>query len=141
MANGEDRNQSGHGDQSQKEVDLTSEAVPEGQQDQPDVVDLTEEEKGKVPEGLDRGQLDFKEVEIEREKARGRLAVGLLWIIGIVVCVLLLFGGGVLFWGGAAEELAPKVEFLKELSYLLLTPLIAVFGTVTGFYYGAQRSS
>ncbi len=69
-----------------------------------------------------------KTIEEEQEKIRGRLAQ---WLTGatIVIAVLLVFG--------LATDLLTSGE-LKDGAAAILSPLVALAGTATGFYFGKR---
>jgi hypothetical protein len=65
----------------------------------------------------------------DREKIRGRIAQGLLFtLVGIVAGIFLTV------W----LKLASLDDVLKLVA-AVLTPVIGVFGAVTGFYFGSSR--
>jgi len=66
--------------------------------------------------------------EPDREKIRGKIAQELIWLlIGIIVLSLIL----VLLFPGDLEKIKTVLE-------LILSPLFALVGTATGFYFGAN---
>gem|GEM_PF-4740514 len=67
-------------------------------------------------------------LEGQREKLRGRIAVGL-----VVVFALAIAASFFLFWW-----FPDKTADLKDFLPLVLTPLTSVVSAVVGFYYGAQ---
>ncbi len=66
-----------------------------------------------------------------RETMRGRLALGVLIVVGIEI---------LLFFALAFLHVEP-VQDIKELGLLLFTPTIGVLGTVLGFYFGLDKAS
>ncbi len=66
----------------------------------------------------------------DREKVRGRIAVGLTALFGILVLVLL----------GATIGGSLTLDDLAKLAGVLLSPVSGLLGAVTGFYYGAQSN-
>ena len=68
-----------------------------------------------------------------RENTRGRIALLLIALLALVVIgVLVLTYLRTLGYGGAATD-------IKELVTLLLSPLVALVGSVTGFYFGGHE--
>ena len=68
--------------------------------------------------------------EPQRERIRGRIAQGLLWMLAGVM--LLAFGS---MWTGVDAEL------LKTVLTIIFGPLVALVSAATGFYYGSRSSS
>jgi hypothetical protein len=65
-----------------------------------------------------------------RERVRTLIA---LWLLAVVV--LLTLGGAAAVLSGAVSD-----ANFKDVMATLLTPILGVFGTVTGFYYGTHAS-
>ena len=67
----------------------------------------------------------------DRERMRGRIAVGILGLYAVVLLILLgaLLGGNL------------TLDELQEAAAALLGPLVGVVGAVMGFYYGGGRGS
>ncbi len=64
----------------------------------------------------------------QRESMRGKLAIFLVALLTIVI----------FFTGIAAVFSSVEFEVIKSLLGLIFTPLMALVGTVVGFYYGGQ---
>jgi hypothetical protein len=63
-----------------------------------------------------------------QENTRARMALGLLLLLAIVVFVLL----------GAAISHKLVVGDVRDLAAVLVTPLVALAGSATGFYFGSK---
>lgn len=77
------------------------------------------------------------DIEKQREDVRARVTFFLLWTLaGLVVAILASL------WVAwiAGSDAADLEESVKTIAGLVLNPLIALLGTVIGFYFGAQRS-
>lgn len=95
---------------------------------------MTEELLSSAPAGQARiaamapphSQAEASEVPLTREHVRGRIALGLLAVISIQIAMA---------WVTAISSAMPPTA-LRDLLAITLAPVVAVFGTVTGFYYG-----
>lgn len=67
----------------------------------------------------------------DRERLRGRLAVLLLVLLALIAA------------GSVAAIIAGQIDSakLKDILGGVFTPLLAVFGTITGFYFGNAQAS
>jgi len=74
------------------------------------------------------GPVPFNPVKA-RETMRGRLALGVLIVVGVEI---------LLFFAMAFFHVV-LMQDIKELGLLLFMPTIGVFGTVLGFYFGADH--
>jgi hypothetical protein len=66
--------------------------------------------------------------EPEREKMRGRLALGLVALLAVVIVSSLVFIA--LNWATVAD--------IKTLLDTIMSPLVALAGTALGFYFGGR---
>jgi hypothetical protein len=66
----------------------------------------------------------------DREKMRGKIALVLVAILGIVVVGSLV-----------ALSFGAEISTLKELLGFILGPVVALVGSVTGFYFGGINAS
>lgn len=89
-------------------------------------LDLTAEPEADVPPATPRSVP--VEVQIAQEGWRGRLAVGLLLLIALIVVAA--FASVALGWARGSA--------LKDLLALVFTPLVGLFGAVIGFYFGTK---
>lgn len=76
----------------------------------------------------------------DRETTRGKIAMNLVWtLIGLVMATFLMALVNVLVCSGTAcNASASNMEAVKVIVQLLLTPIVALVGAVTGFYYGEK---
>jgi hypothetical protein len=76
------------------------------------------------------GELRPYDLEENREKARGRISIGLMLLLFIIIATILL---------GALVLVRP---FTTEVGGLLLSglvgPVVGLVGSVVGFYFGQQ---
>ncbi len=85
----------------------------------------------------DRGNLELPRVydpAEDREHARRNLAYGLMALLAVIVIGLL----------AAVFAAWSSIDEVKDLAGVILTPIVALVGTVSGFYFGghgSQRSS
>lgn len=74
------------------------------------------------------GVSEYRDIVVLREKVRGQVARGLLALLaGVAILAIVLVVARAVT---AAEA--------KDLVELLFTPLVGVFGAVTGFYYSGD---
>lgn len=77
-----------------------------------------------------------REIQRIREVARTKLAYRLLWLlIGTTAAVLVLFAL-VITWDDAPGAPAD----VGDIAQIVLPPVVALVGTVLGFYFGGERS-
>jgi len=98
-------------------------------------VDLSGENE-EPPSSQGPGPVDLRDYDPaeDREKVRGRIAQTLVWLLVGVVGASLLAG----IWLSASPE--GKIETLKVVLELVLTPLVGLVGAVTGFYFGEKSA-
>ena len=92
--------------------------------------DLTDEpSEGVRSNALDKAEFGQEKWVLQyRERIRGRIAQMMLALLAAIVLVTLVqFGFGLI-----------TVDAAKDLVALFFTPLLGVFGAVTGFYYSAS---
>lgn len=66
----------------------------------------------------------------DRESVRGTIALTLVITLVVMIGTILVM----------AWDIGENVSAFKDIFTMLITPLIAVVGTVTGFYFGQQSS-
>lgn len=81
-------------------------------------------------ESLDTPEKKDYDIPAEREKKRGQIALFLIWILAGIIAISLLI---VMF------SCKPTVENLKSILELIFTPIIALVGAATGFYFGEKH--
>lgn len=83
------------------------------------------------------------ELAKNREEKRGEIAMMLLRLLVVVVVApfVLVAGRGVyLCWGSSGICSAfPTVDDVLDLIQLVLTPVVALVGAATGFYFGERK--
>jgi hypothetical protein len=76
----------------------------------------------------------------DREKARGEIALSLVWtLVGIVIAALLMALVTAIRCSSIRHPCsteATNLVALKTILETLLTPLVGLVGAVTGFYFG-----
>jgi hypothetical protein len=72
---------------------------------------------------------DERPTDVVRENTRGKIALRLLYLIGLVI--LGTFASVALNWTVTSAE-------LKDLLTAVLNPLVGLFGAVIGFYFGSM---
>lgn len=82
----------------------------------------------------------------DREAMRGQIAMTLVWLL-LLLClspVAVILFRGLCVWAATENELAagacagfPVID-LAELLQVLITPIVALVGAATGFYFGEK---
>jgi hypothetical protein len=72
-------------------------------------------------------------LEVQRERMRGRIALSLVAVLVVVIAVTLLMV--ILLSQGVDTSMN---EALQAVGTTVLTPIIGLIGAVTGFYFGGQ---
>lgn len=110
-------------------VDLDASAVEES-------LDRVPSDPGSAAVGADLPAKDYDPTR-DRETKRGEIA---LWLIGLLAAII--FGGLLIaliwvLWGDADTA---RLDALKSIVEMLLTPMVGLVGAVTGFYFGNAKS-
>jgi len=93
--------------------------------------DLEKEEPGQPDQPTKPGVAPVYDSARDRERVRGTLAYMLLCLLAFVTVACI---SALIFDRITASE-------LKDLATTFFTPLLGVFGTITGFYYGTVTAS
>lgn len=91
-------------------------------------LDLTGEQASDGDAALEPSTVPYNSDQ-DRERVRGHVALGLIWLLALVVV-------------GSFVGLVTKtmeMKDLKELLTIVLGPLIALVGAATGFYFGEKK--
>lgn len=71
----------------------------------------------------------YKEIEHKREDVRAFLAKAVFWLLVTVLVILVIL---------YSFKNKPISE-IKDISLVILTPIIGIVGTVFGFYFGSNK--
>ena len=78
----------------------------------------------------------------DRERKRGQIAMLLVWLlVGVVAGTFLLTLGKAVCVGAGGTAMCSSLDVVevRTLIEMLLTPVVALVGAVTGFYFGESK--
>lgn len=93
-------------------------------------------------------QLETISINQQRESKRGEIAIVLLWVLVLVTIspFLAVLIEGFCFYStyplSVFAKTCPDIsgKYIKDILQIILTPLVALVGAVTGFYFGERKS-
>lgn len=94
-------------------------------------LDLTREDEPATAPPVSTARYDASR---DQERMRGWLAGGLLALIALIALILLFAGLGACFFGTQCAT----IDDIVKLAGVLLSPILTLFGAVTGFYFGGK---
>lgn len=98
--------------------------------------DIVPSGEAEVDLGTDAGPLLRTDAQPEkaRDQVRAIIAYALLGLLAVIV----LTSAAMLLIAWGKDDASERIEDLVEVLQVVLPPVVAVVGSVTGFYYGSQ---
>jgi len=82
-----------------------------------------------------------KNLDIEREGTRSRLATTLIWIFGLTYFFTIVVMSFVMFMPvNDKEQRTERYNYSKDVFSLLMSTQTGIIGAVLGFYFGSNRN-